>query len=213
MLHSVTKPRLCAALSRDDDGDGEGGGGLGVLGKPVTGMAGGWNNSGSDEAESSSNKPRSEVGRRPGARGLTVEEEGDELSDPVPRNRSWFPERLSLAERLRTVSNSQGFTSFIALCGCILYVKLSNACNVKLEEAHSLCSSCSQSNGSARLAREPPLCTQESYRKMRSRRTYIFSLATDLIHFVLPSSSAVRRYRKVPMNNRSDYRMLTHIIW
>ena len=125
-LHSGSKPRLRAARSRDD---GEGGEGLGVPGKPLTGMAGGRNNSGSD-TESSSNRPRSEVGRRPGTRGLTVEGEGNELSDPGSRNRSWSAERLSLADRPRTVSNSQGFSSPIALCGCILYVELSKACDI-----------------------------------------------------------------------------------
>jgi len=77
-LPSAASALLCAARSREGEGDADADeGGLGVLLRPGTCSAGGLNKSGSDDDESLSNNPRREEGSLAGARGRTVEGEGN----------------------------------------------------------------------------------------------------------------------------------------
>jgi hypothetical protein len=116
-LFSAASALLCAARSRDGEGDADDDGGLGVLLRPGICNVGGRNRSASDEAESSSNRPRSEEGSLARARGRTVDGE-DNSSAEVSRNDSLI-KGASTKDRPRTVSNSQGLSSLTPK-SCIL---------------------------------------------------------------------------------------------
>lgn len=106
---SAASTLLCADRSREGDGDGDDDEGLGVLLRPGTCNIGGRNRSASDELDSSSNKPRREDGSLAGARGRTVDGEYNSSVD-VSRKES-SAEGVSVKDRPRTVSNSQGLSS------------------------------------------------------------------------------------------------------